>query len=169
MDLASLHSVINHFPVVLTVVAAATSLAALALRSRVAWQYVFVTLALAGLSAYPALLTGEKAGDVIEKRWFASEALVDEHEEAADLALYVDLAAGALAAFGLWSLRKTGKDELPVAWLRGAVVVAALASAGATGRAGWEGGKIVVENPKIANLPGAAALSAPAAAESDHK
>jgi uncharacterized membrane protein len=169
MDLASLHPVINHFPVALSIVGAAAALVALVLRTRVAWQYVFVTVALAGLSAYPALLTGNEAGEVIEKRWYASEKLVEEHEEAGELAMYVELAAGALAVFGLWSLRKTAAGEAPAAWLRGAIVVAALASAGATGRAGWEGGKIVVKNPLIANPPGAAALAAPPAGESERR
>jgi uncharacterized membrane protein len=165
VDLAGLHSAINHFPVALSILGAAAALAALLLRRRTAWTYAAITLVVAALAAWPTLFTGEEAEEVIEERWFADKQVLHEHEEAGELAMWLEIAAGAAALVALWSLRGKAKDALPAAWVQGLLLIAALASAGATARAGWEGGKIVIKNPRLASPP--AGSVAPGRAEPD--
>lgn len=158
------HLVLNHFPIILTYVGVAAVLFALVRRRRVAWLYAVVTLTLAGLGAYPAVLTGTQAAPIMEKLWYVDEAAVDDHEEAGERAMWVLLAMGALSAYSWWRLVRTRDPvvdegeglarDLPVA-LRSAVVVTALLGAAAVGWASWEGGMVVHKAPKIAAPPGA--------------
>ena len=173
------HLLINHFSVSLTVVGLAAVLLAVVRRRRSLWLYAVATLTLAGLAAWPAVFTGERAAPVLERQWFVDEAAVDEHEAAGERAQWILLAMGALAGYAWWRLIRTRErtdvagnasdalaQELPGA-LRGALVVAALAGTVAVGFAAYEGGFIVHKAPRLlappVGAPAAAADSAPQA------
>lgn len=148
------HLVVNHLPVV-------GSLAALLL---LAWAFVkntdeskriaLTALVLVALVSIPAFLTGEPAEGLlkglpgISKRWMSN------HEEAAEVALWVAIAAGALALGVLIFFRKT--RSIP-RWAIGGLLVVTLAVSGLMTRAANYGGKI--HHPEI--LSGTAAETAP--------
>ena len=165
LDWPYAHLLVNHFPIILTYLGLAAALVAVVRRRRVAWLYALVTLTLAGAGAYPALLTGQQAGPVMEKRWYVEEAAVDAHEEAGETALWILLAMGALSAYGSWRLLRSrvvvGNEagafarDLPMV-LRAAVVIAALAGAAAVSYAAYEGGMIVHKAPRLDTPPGTA-------------
>src|SRR5436853_531461 len=58
-----IHIVINHFPIILTIVGSAVLALALVVRHRGLWLYALGTLTLAGASVYPVFFAGDKATD----------------------------------------------------------------------------------------------------------
>ena len=102
MDAAYLHLLVNHFPIVLAIVGAAAAVLGLFVQRRAVWLYAAASLTLAGVSVYPVMLTGHRAEEIVEKRWYASRPAIREHEEAAELATWVTLAAGVVSALCWW-------------------------------------------------------------------
>lgn len=106
MDPVHLHLILNHIPVL----GAFFSLALLAWsfvrRSEEMKQLALVVTLIAGMSAGPAYLTGEKSEDAFEKKAGESaETFLEPHEKAAKIALTLALitggAAGVLLFYGL--------------------------------------------------------------------
>ena len=145
------HLVINHFPVILTVVGAAAALLALIVRKRGAWLYATATLALAGISVVPTYLTGENAEEKIERSWYVSRDVIHEHELAGKWALCVVGAMGIVAAYAWWRARRSAAPDggLP-GWLRAVVVVMALWGATTLYVTAEHGGDIVHRSPSLA-------------------
>ena len=140
------HIVLNHLPIV-------GSLAALLL---MAWAFIkntdeskriaLTALVLVALVSIPAFLTGEPSEQFlkglpgISKRWMSA------HEEMAEKALWLTLAAGALALAALVYFRKA--RSIP-RWAIGVMLVVTLAVGALMGTAGRYGGKI--HHPEILN------------------
>lgn len=153
MNWPYLHTLINHFPIILIVMAATAAVAALISGRRGIWLYALPTLTFAGLSVFPAFFTGDKASDVMRDKWYVQPETIHEHEEAAELALWVVLIAGAIGAYGWWRQARRDRDVLLPRWLRLIVVVASLAGAGTVAYAAYDGGKIVHDSPKLLAAP----------------
>lgn len=167
MDWPHLHLMVNHFPIVLTLTGLVVALAALVARRRVLWVYALATLTAAGLFAIPAFLSGSQAGDVVERRPGVSEAAVDAHEEAAEAALWVVLAMGAVSAFAWWRLTRRDAPVLPAPALRALVLAAALAGGGTVGYAALLGGRISHGAPSAVTAAAPAQLGASGEHEHD--
>ena len=152
MDAAYLHIVVNHFPIILCVVGTVAALLALAFQKRALWLYAAVSLTLSGALVYPVVFTGERAEDVVEKRWYASKEAIHEHEEAAELAMWVTLAAGAVAAYAWFrAARPRHREDRFPSGLGTLLAIAGLAASGTLGYAAWQSGFIV---HKAASPPG---------------
>lgn len=151
MDWSYIHLLVNHFPVILSVVGTAAVLVALVTRRRDLWRYATLTLLLAGLAAYPVFFTGDEAGDVMEKKWYVTREAIHEHEEASDFALWSLLIAGAVSGYALWRTTRRGVaasgtriDSLEApTWLRAALALLALWSTSVVARTSYLGGEIV--------------------------
>ncbi|HKG94255.1 MAG TPA: hypothetical protein VKA84_20250 [Gemmatimonadaceae bacterium] len=162
MDPVDLHLRINHFPIILSIVGAAAAVLAMITRRRAVWLYATATLALAGLTVYPALWTGHRAEDAVEDTWYITRRAIHEHEERGELAMYVMLATGALAAYAWWrAIRVPTRDETTPAWLRAAVLLGGLASAGTLVLASYEGGLIVHHAEGLMVAPAGTTRDAP--------
>ena len=165
MSGADLHLQLNHFPIILSLVGAAAALLAVLTRRRAVWLYATATLALAGLTAYPTMLTGHQAEHAIEDAWYVSRDAIHEHEERGEVSTYIMLVAGALAAYAWWrATRAATRDEVPPLWLRAAVVVGGITGAAAIGYTSYAGGFIVHKASGLMTAPpGAAAAPVPPA------
>ena len=106
MNYPHLHLMMNHAPVIGAVVAILLLAWALVKRRRDMIRLALAVTLLTGLSTYPAFFTGDEAHEQLEKVQGFDDDMVEEHEEAADWALYAMLAAAAVAAAGLWVSRK---------------------------------------------------------------
>ena len=161
MNPAYLHLLVNHFPIVLSVVGAAMIVLAIVLRRESLWRFGMGCVALAGLGALAAFFTGQAASHVMRRAWYVQRATIGAHEEAGELALWVILVAAVICAYALW--RSTGRPAPGAtafpALLRILTVLGALAAAGTAGYAGYLGGKIVHEAPALAKPP--AGIAAP--------
>lgn len=164
MNDAYLHLLINHIPVILAPLGALAAILALVKRNRTVWLYAVATLTLAGAAVYPVKFTGERAEKVVERAIpTVSKDAIHDHEEAGDTATWILLATGAISAWAWWRLARGG-TTLPT-WLAAAVVIGALASAGAVSYASYEGGLIVhteAHNPVPPAAPGQDVSQVPA-------
>ncbi len=98
MNGAQLHLILNHIPIILSMVAFVLFIWAWLSKSTEIKKVGLVLTVATAAFAGAAFLTGEPAEDVLEKLPAFSKELVHEHEEAGEAALIVSIIAG-LAAF----------------------------------------------------------------------
>jgi hypothetical protein len=161
MNWPYVHTLINHFPIILMVVGTAVLILALIVRRRGLWLYALATLTLAGLSIYPAFFSGDQAADAVRNTWYIVRSMVEEHDAAAGYALVSVLIAGAAAAYTWWRMLRREVTGLPPVWLRVVVAVLAIWALSVVARTAYLGGQIVHESPKLQSPP--AGTVAPAA------
>src|SRR5947208_4318848 len=121
MDWPYFHTIVNHFPIILSVVGCAVLLLALVTRRRGAWLYALATLTLAGLAAYPTFFSGDQAARALRNTWYIERTMVREHDAAAGYALWTLLIAGAMSAYAWWRMLRINGDLLPRGWVQAAV------------------------------------------------
>ena len=141
MNWVYLHILANHTPIILSGLGVLAAIAALISRKRVVWLYALTTLTLAGLSVYPVFFSGSQAEDTVVDHDRNARRAIHAHEEAADWALWLVLATGAVSAYTLYRLRKQ-REGLPPGWLQALVLITALFASTSVAKAGFDGGKI---------------------------
>lgn len=139
MNYPHLHLMVNHFPVVGALLALGFLVWALVARHRSLTRAALAMALIAGLSSWPATFTGEEAHEQVEDFPGFDHDLLHEHEEAAELAMYVMLGTAALALVGLVASRR-GR-EVPK-WAGAGTTLALLASTVLVARAAWAGGRV---------------------------
>ena len=107
MNQAHLHTILVHFPVVLLPVALIVLLVGDRLRSRAVLAVAFSLLALSASFAVPAFLLGEGAEEIVEHLQGVSEEHIEQHEEVAEVSLWLVLSTGILSIGGLIGLAKS--------------------------------------------------------------
>jgi hypothetical protein len=148
-----IHTLVNHFPIILSVVGTAVLILALVVRQRGVFLYALATLTLAGLSVYPAFFTGDEAADAQRHTWYIVQSTIREHDAAAGFALWALLITGAVSAYAWWRMLKREPLVLPPVWLRAVVTVIAVWSLSVVVRTAYLGGKIVHDSPRLATPP----------------
>jgi len=143
------HLLINHFPVVLTVVAFVVALGAVITNRRALWLNAMAMLTAAGLVIYPVHFTGDEAHDALHDAWYIKHSMIDAHDDAAGIAMTIVLIVGAIAAYGWWRALKRREEIIP-GWIRAAVFIGALAGFGSVAYTAYLGGKIIHEAPILA-------------------
>lgn len=159
MNWPYVHTLINHFPIILMVVGTGVLLLALIVRRRAVWLYALATLTLAGLSIYPVYFTGDEAADAVRNTWYIMRPMVDEHDAAAGFALASVLIVGVASAYTWWRMLRREVTTLPPVWLRTVVAVLAVWGLSVVARTAYLGGKIVHDSPKLQTPPPGAVTS----------
>jgi uncharacterized membrane protein len=139
MNWAYVHLVLNHFPVVGTVLGLLLLLWALARRSEELKGGACGLFVLAGLLALPTYWTGEPAEDRVKGLPGVAQALIEEHEEAAMFAVIASAVLGAMALTALALARLRGR--IPRS-LTGAILVLAVLTTAIMVRTASLGGRI---------------------------
>ena len=142
MNWPLIHIGINHIPIILIMLGGGAAIVGLLLNRRAVWLYAVATLTLAGLSVYPAYIAGERAEEVDEEYPGVSHDLIEEHEEAAVLSLYVVLVVGVVSALAWWRLSRREASAEVSGWLRAIVTVAAVVGMASMGYTAFRGGAI---------------------------
>lgn len=106
MNWAHVHLLINHFPIIGTVLGILFLVVALVRQSRDLQRAILGYFILIALLALPVYLTGGPAADLIEELPGVSESAIEQHEEAALIALVAVEVSGVLAAGGLFFFRR---------------------------------------------------------------
>jgi hypothetical protein len=153
MDWPYIHTLINHFPIILTVLGCATLLLALFTRRRGQWLYALATLTLAGLSVYPAAFTGDQASHALRNTWYVVDAMVREHDGSATWALITVIPLGAVSAYAWWRMLNREREGLPPVWLRVLVTFLAALGLAVITRTAYLGGLIIHESPRLKTPP----------------
>jgi hypothetical protein len=146
---AQFHLLVNHLPVIGFIGAVGALIAASIIRSSDVKRFVLALTAVAGLSSLPALWTGEPAEEVVEHLPGIDEALIHEHEEAAEFATVLAVVTAVVAAGALfYQMRRPEslKKSVPGVLFLSLVTVAAM------GKTAHDGGKI--RHPEIRSNQG---------------
>lgn len=134
MDQIYLHLRVNHFPVILGIVAFAAAVVGLVLKREGAWRYAYVSAIVAAAAAPVAYWTGLRAEDKADGLdWYEGGHMID-HGEIALWAMIALLAAGIAAGVAMM------KPKPLTRWI---FLVCAAATAGLVTWCGYEGGHIV--------------------------
>jgi hypothetical protein len=142
-----LHTLINHFPIVLTVVGAVAVLFASLIARRAIWVYSLACLVLAGVTIYPAWLSGGRAAGMVRKAWYIVPGAIHSHAAAADVTIWVVGVTAFIALIALVTLARVPEAPSPAKGFRILVGLGAIASICAVSYTGFLGGRIVVESP----------------------
>ena len=105
MNAAHFHLAINHLPVLGLFWGLGVLIVGRFIHSGVTVRVGFWLCVAAGSFAIPAYLTGEPAEEIVEKLPDISKALIEQHEEAASIALAATLLVGVLALGSLFLAR----------------------------------------------------------------
>jgi uncharacterized membrane protein len=138
MSFTHLHLLLNHFPVIGTVVGIALLSIALLRKSSELGKVSLGLFAALGAIAVLVYFTGEPAEEAIEKLPGFSESIVERHEEFALIATIVLAGFGSLALLALARFRKTALPR----WVMMSGFVISLAAGAAMGYTGLLGGQI---------------------------
>jgi uncharacterized membrane protein len=98
MDATHIHLLLNHFPVVGTLIGGAIFIVGVFRREALLQLTGLVTLVVVSLVAVPVFLTGEGAEEAVEHLPGVSEAIIHEHEEWAEAAIWAIGAMGLVSA-----------------------------------------------------------------------
>lgn len=144
MNLAHLHLLLNHWPIIGTFITTGLFLIALLADSDDLKEVTLALFALMGLVAIPTYLTGNLVQDLLRQEPGVSEALIHAHQGSALLALTALLITGGFAWTGLWQIRRLSR---PARWTLTTVLVSSLVTVGLMTLAGNTGG--VIRHPEI--------------------
>jgi uncharacterized membrane protein len=101
MNVAHVHLMLNHFPVIGTIFAVLLLIAGLAARSNVLRNAALAAFALIALITLPVYFTGESAEKLVDNLPGVTKAAVERHADAALVSLIAVEALGVLAAAAL--------------------------------------------------------------------
>lgn len=146
MTLAHIHLLLNHFPIIGSVIGLGLLLLALVRNNddlkRASLEVLFVI----ALLTVPAYLSGDVAQQVISERPEVSQALIAAHQDAAVMALVFMQITGALAWLGLWQYRR-GAPAVQLRRTLSAVLVLSVLTVAVMAHTGNLGGEI--RHPEI--------------------
>jgi uncharacterized membrane protein len=150
MDLTHLHLILNHFPIVGTLIGSLLLLYGFIRKDRNNQQVALAVITLMAILAIPVMLTGEPAEERVEHIAGVTEAAIEAHEEAAELAIWVMEITGFIALVGLILGYLKNRIFQPVMIL---ALILSLASFGLMARTGSLGGQIrhteLTQNPAV--------------------
>jgi uncharacterized membrane protein len=146
MNLAHLHLLLNHFPIIGTVVALGLFLASFIGKNDDLKRSSLIIFAAIALITLPTFFSGIGAQRAIRREPGISTALIDRHEGAAILAMFWMLITGALALVELWKRRRIATEK-PWSGTLLAILIFSLLTTGLMARVGTTGGD--VRHPEI--------------------
>lgn len=150
MNFAHLHLLLNHFPVIGTIVGLGLFLVSFSGKNNDLRRASLIIFAVIALLTIPTFLSGIGAQLMIKGTPGVSDAFIQRHEGAAMLALWFMEATGALALIGLWQFHRISR---PAPWNVSAVLLFSLLTVGLMTRTGNTGGDI--RHPEIRASQGA--------------
>ena len=105
MNSVQMHLALTHVPVILSLVGLIILVVALLIKNPTLTTTSYVLILTAGIAAIPVFLTGEGTEEAVENLAGVSEAIIEEHEEVAKLAM-ISISVAALMAAGALGSRK---------------------------------------------------------------
>lgn len=146
MNLAHLHLLLNHFPIIGTIVALGLFIGSFIGKNDDLKRSSLIVFAAIALITLPAFFSGIGAQRAVRKEAGVSTAVIDRHEGAAILAMFLMLITGALALAELWRRRRI-VTEKPWSGNLLAILIFSLLTTGMMARVGTTGGDI--RHPEI--------------------
>jgi len=138
MNFAHLHLLLNHFPIIGTVVGWFLFLASLLGKNDELRRASLIVLVTIAILTIPTFLSGVAAASMISREPGISSAVIQRHEGAAMLSLWFIEATGALSLIGLWQSATLRRDH----WSILSILVLSLITMGLIARTGDTGADI---------------------------
>ncbi len=139
MDGTHVHLLLNHFPIIGTLIGTLLLIYSFLKKEikiqQISLAIIFVMAAL----AIPVFLTGETAEEAVENLPGVMESVIHEHEEASEVAFWVMMATGLLALISI------GMQMLETGFAKTLIIITlilSIVSSGLMARAGYLGGQI---------------------------
>ena len=146
MNLAHLHLLLNHFPIIGTIVALGLFIGSFIGKNDDLKRSALIIFATMALITLPAFFSGIGAQRAVRKEPGISTAVIDRHEGAAILAMFLMLITGALALVELWNRRRIRTEKIWSGTIF-AILFFSLLTTGVMARVGTTGGDI--RHPEI--------------------
>ena len=146
MNLAHLHLVLTHFPIVGTVIGLGLFVVSLVGKKDDLKRASLLVLAAVALLTLPTFFSGIGAQSAIRRDPAVSAVLIERHEGAAILALFFMEIVGALALVGLWQRHRVSSGTRR-SWSLMATLLVSVVTAGLMARVGTTGDEI--RHPEI--------------------
>ena len=139
MDGTHVHLLLNHFPIIGTLIGTLLLIYSFLKKEikiqQISLAIIFVMAAL----AIPVFLTGETAEEAVENLPGVMKSVIHEHEEASEVAFWVMMATGLLALISI------GMQMLETGFAKTLIIITlilSIVSSGLMARAGYLGGQI---------------------------
>ena len=139
MDTTHLHLLLNHFPIIGTLIGTVLLLYGIWKKNISIQQISLATIFVMALIAIPVFLTGEPAEDKIENLPGVVESIIEQHEEMAEIALWTMLAAGLIS--GITIALQLLNNKMAKSFVMISMLIS-LVSFGLMARTGYLGGQI---------------------------
>ena len=139
MDSTHLHLILNHFPIIGTIIGTGVMAYGYFTQSAPTKKAALFTWVVMALVAIPVFLTGEPAEETVEGIAGISETMIEAHEEAAEMAIWV---MEALGIFSLIALFWRGSSEKQNKTMTGIAFALSLVTFALMARTGYLGGQI---------------------------
>lgn len=146
MNLAHLHLLLNHFPIIGTIIGLGLLLASLVGQNDDLKRASLIVFSVMALLTLPTFFSGTGAQGAIQGDPGVSKALIERHEGAAMLALLFMEITGVAALVGLWQRRRISSPA-GWNWNLSAVLLFSIVTVGLMARVGTTGGEI--RHPEI--------------------
>lgn len=138
MNGAHFHLLVNHMPIVGTILGFLILLSGIVIKNNTVKQTGLATLIFAALSSGLALLTGDPAGETVENLPGITEAMIEHHESIAYSSLWALVPMGLLAALAFYSILKKEKAGNTLALVTLTLAVVSIGMMSWTGLTGGE-------------------------------
>lgn len=154
MNEVHLHLLINHLPIIGSLLASLVLAYGLWVKSSHTKMAGFGLLIISTIGAITAYVTGEGAEEAVEKIAGVSKQAIEQHADFALYALIVLIVAGVTSLLGLvFLVRKSPMANI----LAVITLIVALVGFGLAARTGYQGGQI--RHPETMSTPGSAATN----------
>lgn len=105
MNSVQMHLALTHVPVILSLVGLIMLIVAFFVKNTTLTKISYVLILVAGVAAIPVFFSGEGTEETIENLPGVSEAIIEKHEDVANLSIISIAAAGLLALAALFSAK----------------------------------------------------------------
>jgi hypothetical protein len=153
MNLVHLHLLLNHFPIIGTIIGLGLFMGSLLGRNADLKRASLIIFAFVALLTLPAFFSGVGAQRAIRKDPGISAALIERHEGAAMLAIFFMLITGALALIALW---RQGQGSSAARWPSDLILAFSILTVVLMARVGTTGGDI--RHPEIYHIEAGAQI-----------
>lgn len=138
MNDAHLHLVVNHFPIIGTILGLGILITGIILKNNTVKNTAYVLFIIAAIFAAFSMGTGEGAEEMVEDMPSIGKEIIHEHEEMAEKLAIVLYSLGVIALLGLFMNYKNNTKANSVSYVAVIVAVIAVFFAQQTGTTGGE-------------------------------
>ena len=138
MNDAHLHLVVNHFPIIGTILGLGILVSGIVIKNTAIKNTAYVVFSVVAIFAFLSMATGEGAEEIVEDMPNIGKQIIHEHEEMAEKLAVVLYVLGIVSLIGLYSNLKNNSKATIISYI--AVVIASLGAllAQQTGTTGGE-------------------------------